>query len=871
MKGFCQFLFVWWAVIYLLPLSSFSKVLLISNYPLPKNNFESVLNEENYSKMVEILKSLDEIKDVSVEERNGDVIIRVERYPILKEIKIRGNMAVWKEEILSYLALYEGMALKDVDAQVIENKLRELYRERGFLEMQAKVELVIDEFGFAKIDINIKEGDVFFLGGGIYKGSSLDAEFLDEKLELIKGKIVKEGELAKKVFDLQEAYISLGFWDSYVYYEGLHKVSANKPFLSVFMPTGPKIKRHPLKLLGSLAEGFKNLFSHPISTLKTAVGKGKLAYPVFSVFEGKRYEVFFEGNQFFNQEELLKVSGLREMGVDLFSLEEAKNRLIDLYRSKGFFDVEISYSLDDEKIYFYIKENKRYGAVINGEYTEYDEDIFEKRLRDILTEIKKQGYTLAEGSIKKELDKEKGIVMVSFEISKGKRQILRSISYTGDDREIKKIFQEINRKLPAVYDSSIIEQLNVRLSRYLEGNGYMEGVFDIDVILEESEDTTFYSYVYKVVKGPRYRLGMDLYYGANVTNRRELSYMTVKEDFYTERSLDETLYNFITSNSFVGVKIDTFLDKDKKQVHRLIKLQEDKRGFYDFGLGYNTQEGLILDLSVGLKNLFGVGLTTTLNYKLTGKRETYGLNFEDPFLFTRKLWFKSSLFKDHREHKSYSLGTEGFALSLGYRITRWSSIGPVFSITNNRFLGSSATISKYGLFLLREYKDDIFNPKRIQYNNLSFFKAYGDFSYNKLELSTFYLIPIGSNLNLSFKVAGGTAQGKVPIFDRYFLGGFRDLRGYSFEEIGQPNGGKSFVFSRLELEIPLKGSIVMIPFYDIGGVEPSNSLPKDIKHSFGFGAGVRTPIGPARVDLAFPGEKDFLKKFKLYLSVGYIY
>jgi outer membrane protein insertion porin family len=30
-------------------------------------------------------------------------------------------------------------------------------------------------------------------------------------------------------------------------------------------------------------------------------------------------------------------------------------------------------------------------------------------------------------------------------------------------------------------------------------------------------------------------------------------------------------------------------------------------------------------------------------------------------------------------------------------------------------------------------------------------------------------------------------------------------------------------------------------------------------------------VGPIRLDLAFPGERDFLKKFKLYLSVGYIY
>jgi len=406
--------------------------------------------------------------------------------------------------------------------------------------------------------------------------------------------------------------------------------------------------------------------------------------------------------------------------------------------------------------------------------------------------------------------------------------------------------------------------LNLRIEKYLKGNGYMEGSFEVEVILEEKEDVINYIYTYKVLEGPRYKAGLDLYYGAKVTRNRELSYMTVREEFYSEKTLDETLYNFVSSNLFLGVKIDTFIDTDKKQVHRLIKLQEDKRGFYDLGVGYNSQEGLILDLTFGLKNLFGVGLSSTINYKRSEKRETYGLNFEDPFLFTRKLWLKSNVFKDYQKHRVFTLNTQGFALSLGYRITRYTSLGPLFSISDNRYLGTSARLNKYGLFLLREYKDDIFNFSRVHYNSLSLLKASGDLNYTKAELNTFYFIPITTNLNLSFKFSGGSAWGSVPIFDRYFFGGLRDL--------GIPTGGKSFFFGRMEVEVPLKGSFVFVPFYDVGGVgESSNRLQKDIKHSFGFGGGVKTPVGPIRLDLAFPGERDFLKKFKLYLSVGYIY
>jgi len=856
----------------LLPITAFPKVVILSNYPLPKNNLESNVNEENYQTIVEVLRSLEEVKNVSVEEKDGQITIKVERYPILKSVRIRGNIAVWRNEILNYLTLYEGVPLKETDPKNLEDKLKELYREKGYIEAEMRVNIQIDELGFASIEIEVKEGNVFFIGGGVYKGSSVDPSFLDERLGIIKGRVANEGELSRKLFDLQEIYSSLGFWDSFAYYEGLQKANMEKPFWSVLLPTDPNIERRSLRLVGALAEGIKNLFSHPISTLKALSGKGKLAYPVFYVYEGKRYQPFFEGNSFFSPQELLRISGLPQKGIDIFSLEEAKESIVNAYQSKGFFDVEVEYKQEGERIFFSIREGERYNAILDGQILPYDEEDLKKELGEIIEQLRAKGYTLAEGEIKTNIDRGEKLVNVSFDINKGKKQILKAINYVGNNKDIAKIFREVNKKLPAVYNSALIEQLNLRIEKYLKGNGYMEGSFEAEVILEEEEDVVNYIYTYKVLEGPRYKAGLDLYYGAKATTNRELSYMTVREEFYSEKTLDETLYNFISSNLFLGVRIDTFLDTDKKQVHRLIKLQEDKRGFYDLGVGYNSQEGLILDLTLGLKNLFGVGLSSTINYKRSEKRETYSLNFEDPFFFTRRLWLKSNVFKDYQEHRVYTLNTQGFALSMGYRITRYTSFGPFFSISDNRYLGTSARLSKYGLFLLREYKDDIFNPRRVHYDSLSLLKASGDLNYTKVELNTFYFIPITTNLNLSFKVSGGSAWGSVPIFDRYFLGGLTNLRGYSYEEVGSPTGGKSFVFGRMELEVPLKGSFVFVSFYDVGGVEESsNRLPRDIKHSFGFGVGLKTPVGPIRLDLAFPGEKDLLEGFKLYLSVGYIY
>lgn len=51
-------------LIMLLPIIAFGEVVIISNFPLRKSNLEKVINLENYRDMVEIIKHVDDVKDV---------------------------------------------------------------------------------------------------------------------------------------------------------------------------------------------------------------------------------------------------------------------------------------------------------------------------------------------------------------------------------------------------------------------------------------------------------------------------------------------------------------------------------------------------------------------------------------------------------------------------------------------------------------------------------------------------------------------------------------------------------------------------------------------------------------------------------------
>ena len=108
----------------------------------------------------------------------------------------------------------------------------------------------------------------------------------------------------------------------------------------------------------------------------------------------------------------------------------------------------------------------------------------------------------------------------------------------------------------------------------------------------------------------------------------------------------------------------------------------------------------------------------------------------------------------------------------------------------------------------------------------------------------------------------------IPIFERQFLGGARDLRGFDFRNVGPrddigPNptqevlGGATSVFGSLELTFPVIGKVRGAVFYDAGFVNSDSLDFNTCRLASDIGVGVRLNlpgIGPLAVDFAVPVE-----------------
>ena len=117
----------------------------------------------------------------------------------------------------------------------------------------------------------------------------------------------------------------------------------------------------------------------------------------------------------------------------------------------------------------------------------------------------------------------------------------------------------------------------------------------------------------------------------------------------------------------------------------------------------------------------------------------------------------------------------------------------------------------------------------------------------------------------------------IPASRRLYAGGGGSVRGYAYQSVGpldannKPTGGLSLVETSLEARIRITDTIGVVPFVD-GGSVSEDTWPTGDSFQWAAGLGLRyyTPIGPLRLDVAFPlnrrpGVDD---TYAIYVSLG---
>jgi outer membrane protein insertion porin family len=344
-----------------------------------------------------------------------------------------------------------------------------------------------------------------------------------------------------------------------------------------------------------------------------------------------------------------------------------------------------------------------------------------------------------------------------------------------------------------------------------------------------------------------------------------------------------------------------------------ILVQEKRTGALSFGAGFSTIDSLVgfVELTQGNFDLMnwpsftGAGQKFRLRIQYGTQRKDFILSLTEPYFLDRKLSLSGQLFYSEADYLSsdYNQRNYGFSVearkpinaymyaSLGYRLQDIdifnvsSAASPLIQAQKGSFVESEIFTS-----LVFDRRDNPLLTRVGQRVSLSPYVAGGFLGGDTqiygwdLEGSQYFHFKWDTILVLNGELATVNQWGSgndVPIFDRLFLGGSNNLRGFNFRDVGpkdftgEPLGGKSMARATVEFTGPIVAKARWAIFYDTGLVntdawdfgehtqtvtrKPGSTKPPiefdNLASDIGVGVRLDLPIGPIRIDYGIPLQK----------------
>ncbi|OHV12351.1 hypothetical protein BH688_04470 [Kushneria phosphatilytica] len=151
-----------------------------------------------------------------------------------------------------------------------------------------------------------------------------------------------------------------------------------------------------------------------------------------------------------------------------------------------------------------------------------------------------------------------------------------------------------------------------------------------------------------------------------------------------------------------------------------------------------------------------------------------------------------------------------------------------------------------------------------------------DVTFARTRLDTQWIDSIGDdNRFVARSTIGATATSHfhdMPPSLRFFTGGDRSVRGYSYESLspedsdGDQLGGRHLLVGSIEYQRRVVGQWWGATFLDAGNAF-DNWWPNELKKSVGAGVRWISPVGPVRLDIAHPLD-DEEKSWRLHFGIG---
>jgi outer membrane protein insertion porin family len=506
-----------------------------------------------------------------------------------------------------------------------------------------------------------------------------------------------------------------------------------------------------------------------------------------------------------------------------------------------------------------------------------------------------QGYVYAKvSSVRREAADDKHM-NITYVINEGVKYDVANVNIEGIT-----VFtaEELRPALKSVkgfaYSGSDVKDDEKMLGDYYGSRGYADAHVATSVI---PAGDGLVNVVYRISEGQKSFIRKINISGNSITQdrviRRELPYAPGEELNTVKQEAGKNRLQNLGYFSQVDVRNNDTEQPGYKDVD--VAVTEQSTGTVNFGAGFSSIDSLVgfLDLTQtnfdigGWPHFRGAGQRFNLGVKYGTKRRDFQMSLTEPYFLGQKLSFTTELFyrdlyylSDVFDQQNYGgalnfrkpLGEHSY-LEFGYTLQNIKiqnideKASPEIKAEEGDFLQSKIDIS-----WVHDTRDSMYITRhghKIEIGALmsgSFLGGDADVYGLNATASQFFNLPWDTILSIdgSVKTVDTWGSGnRVPIFERLFLGGANNLRGFDYRDVGpkdqtgEPLGGLTSAYASVEYTFPIMEKVRGAVFYDVGLVSGSAYDWGGVVNSdVGIGLRLYLPIGPIRVDFGIPVQSD---------------
>jgi outer membrane protein insertion porin family len=497
-------------------------------------------------------------------------------------------------------------------------------------------------------------------------------------------------------------------------------------------------------------------------------------------------------------------------------------------------------------------------------------------------------------------------IYVHFNVVEGNKFTIGGVDFKGDliyDTGVLK--SKLKSSTGKIFNGRILNDDLIALKGLYSEQGY--AFADISPLTKIEQEERKVNLVFDIAKGEKVYIEEIRITGNTRTRdnviRREMR--LTEGTVYNSEEIKRSKQEVNNLGYFEEVNINTEPGTSSNLVKLNVEVRERPTGSFSIGAGYSSAESVMGMFQISQNNLFGKGQQLSLMIQAGGHSNYYNISFTEPWFRDTRTSVGFDLYNIEREYEEFDRDSNGFNLRTGFPLDKYYDYTRFYltyrfesididvideeegvALEIQRQQGTNTTSSITGS-IVKDSRDDRWKPRTGVYNSLSLELAGlgGDSRFIALIGSAAKYFPLP--WDTSFMARGTIGQifpyagEKIPISEKFFLGGFDSLRGFDVRSAGPRErrlhreqhlyalGGRRFEYRRLgysrktdvvggvkqlyfnfDYLFPLlKGAGVRgLVFFDTGNAyDHGESFFSDMRHCVGIGVNWYSPFGPLKV------------------------